>query len=761
MPVALSGDGKVLALHIQEAEIRLYDVDTGKKLATLEQGGQLTNVAFSPDGCHVAVRDMVGQLTIWDWKAKQAQHIFVRHPFILGEAPSLIYSPDGKRLAMTSQTSANSSIVKVVDPSRGKGEQIRTMETDQEKYITTVLFAPDSKRLACADRGAVVRLLDVATGKQVGKIQLKERGRIGLAFARDGKSIVTRSMFGQTVAEWDAATGKQLRSFGPVGRQDPPHGDLMLPRPALSPDGTVVAFAGIDHSLHFLDLAAGKEVHGDGRPTLPLMAVGWRQDGKGLWTQSYGKALQQWDPATGKEVDPRTLPVNAYQTALSADARYLATAPLWEKAGKILHLATGKEVGRIAPRKPEGRFPTPTGMVFSPDGAFLAVRWEPAQQLEVYAVPQGKLLHTLGIAATPRDMNVNGLACWPVMAFSADGALLAAYSAPAVLSVWDTATGRLKGSLSLTGNTPFAGIAFTPDGRCLAVEKSDGDVVLWELATCKPRRVFTARAARPKVATLAPLSFTIVDPAVAPSANVAFSPRGDLLVYGAPAGGVHVWQVQTGQELATFRGHSGVINALAFSADGKTLASASTDTTVLTWDLSAALSRPLPRRTFTDAELTTRWDALAGDDARQTYSAMCDLVAAPTQAVALLNQRLRPATALDPKEVNRLLSEVGNPAFGVREKAAAALLQLDERVVPVIDKVLADKPALEVRIRLEKIHATLSGMMLAKEKLRSYRAIEVLERIGTPEARRLLLRLAGGAPGASETVAAQSALLRP
>jgi hypothetical protein len=212
--------------------------------------------------------------------------------------------------------------------------------------------------------------------------------------------------------------------------------------------------------------------------------------------------------------------------------------------------------------------------------------------------------------------------------------------------------------------------------------------------------------------------------------------------------------------VATFRGHVGVINAFAFSADGKSLASASADTTALTWDLSAALSRPLPRRVLTDAEPNTRWDALAGDDARQAFSAMCDLAAAPAQAVALLDRRLRPAPALDPDAVNRLLTDLGDPAFGVRQKATAALLQLDERAVPAIDKVLSGKPALEVRIRLEKVHTALTGMVLTKEKLRSYRAIEVLERVGTPEARRLLRRLADGAPGALETTAAQNALRR-
>src|SRR5262249_53898914 len=167
---------------------------------------------------------------------------------------------------------------------------------------------------------------------------------------------------------------------------------------------------------------------------------------------------------------------------------------------------------------------------------------------------QGKLLHTLRVTATPSEMNVNGVACRPVMAFSGDGKLLAACSAPEVLSVWDTATGRLQASLALTGKQPFAGIGFTPDGRCLAVENNDGGVVLWELATRKQRRVFVANDARrkgPKTAW-APSSFTILEPVAAPSANVAFSPKGNLLVYGAPDGGIHVWHVQTGQELAAF-----------------------------------------------------------------------------------------------------------------------------------------------------------------------------------------------------------------
>jgi len=73
---------------------------------------------------------------------------------------------------------------------------------------------------------------------------------------------------------------------------------------------------------------------------------------------------------------------------------------------------------------------------------------------------------------------------------------------------------------------------------------------------------------------------------------------------------------------------------------------------------------------------------------------------------------------------------------------------------------LAAKPALERQQRLEKIRDALTGAVLTEENLHLYRAIEVLERIGTPQARQLLQRLADGAPGALATTAARKVLQR-
>ena len=80
--------------------------------------------------------------------------------------------------------------------------------------------------------------------------------------------------------------------------------------------------------------------------------------------------------------------------------------------------------------------------------------------------------------------------------------------------------------------------------------------------------------------------------------------------------------------------------------------------------------------------------------------------------------------------------------------------------VETLDKALAAQPPLETRQRLEELRGKMTGMLLQGERLRAFRAVEVLDRIGTPEARELLRTLADGAPEALLTTSARAALKR-
>ena len=185
---------------------------------------------------------------------------------------------------------------------------------------------------------------------------------------------------------------------------------------------------------------------------------------------------------------------------------------------------------------------------------------------------------------------------------------------------------------------------------------------------------------------------------------------------------VHVWDVVTGKELASFKGHTAAVTAVAFAPNGKTIASASADTTALVWDVSK-LERPAPpAKPLQGADLEACWQSLASDDAAKAFAAICDLTAAPKDAVALLKDRVKPAAPLDMKRVQDLLRQLDDDNAAVRQQATAYLSSLGEQLLPVIDKTLAANPPLEVRKRLEQVRATFSDTVLRGEKLQAYRA---------------------------------------
>jgi hypothetical protein len=111
--------------------------------------------------------------------------------------------------------------------------------------------------------------------------------------------------------------------------------------------------------------------------------------------------------------------------------------------------------------------------------------------------------------------------------------------------------------------------------------------------------------------------------------------------------------------------------------------------------------------------------------------------------------------------LDRLLTDLdSSDKVAVRKKAMEELEKLGELAVPALEKVLASDPALETRKRVEEVLGKVLGTALTGERLRLVRAVEVLEGLGSAEAKQVLQTLAGGAPGALPTREAQAALAR-
>ena len=143
--------------------------------------------------------------------------------------------------------------------------------------------------------------------------------------------------------------------------------------------------------------------------------------------------------------------------------------------------------------------------------------------------------------------------------------------------------------------------------------------------------------------------------------RVVFSKDGQMLIHAGPDHVVHVWDVAAARNWRPSRGIAGPSAAWRCPPDGKTLASASADTTALLWDLTR-VKRPVPpAKALRPGDLEKCWQALADSDARKAFAAICDLAAAPGDAVVFLKDWLRPAASLDLKRVGRLIGQLDAP----------------------------------------------------------------------------------------------------
>jgi WD40 repeat protein len=160
--------------------------------------------------------------------------------------------------------------------------------------------------------------------------------------------------------------------------------------------------------------------------------------------------------------------------------------------------------------------------------------------------------------------------------------------------------------------------------------------------------------------------------------------------------------------------------------DGRHLITASQDGTALVWEVNA-LAAP--------SSLVTAWADLASADARKGFAAVCSLAASPQRAVEMLRDRLMPAR-IDAREVRRWIADLGSDALQRRIDAETRLAQMGSE--DVLLQALEQTKELEAHLRL---HRLLAGL---RANGRQSRSLEVLERIGSPEAVRLLERLAAG-----------------
>jgi hypothetical protein len=244
--------------------------------------------------------------------------------------------------------------------------------------------------------------------------------------------------------------------------------------------------------------------------------------------------------------------------------------------------------------------------------------------------------------------------------------------------------------------------------------------------------------------------------------HVAFTPDGRALVV-TDKQKLTIWEASTGVRLhqmtwpESIRDEHGYakITSLAVLPGGRA-ATGMTEGDILVWDLATS-TWPVhkPVGDLSRQKLDALWSDLAGD-APKAHRAVRTLADVPAQTVPFLSDHLQPVR-VDGKRIESLLADLDGNEFAAREAAERELTGLRARAEPMLRRALEDKPSLEMRRRLQAILA--GPKRPSADSLRTLRAIAALERIGTPEARRILEKLSGGSP-ARETREATAALQR-
>jgi WD40 repeat protein len=458
----------------------------------------------------------------------------------------------------------------------------------------------------------------------------------------------------------------------------------------------------------------------------PISSLTFSPDGRKIITVSNVEGrVFHWDAATGKLLRQVRLPLGGLdRSAVSKDGRLLAAVDHASKVS-VWDTVTGKKVSTLA--KASG-----LGMALSPDGKSILAATATGQ-LGVWDAATGKQRLVLAkSSAWSRDQ---------AAAFSPDGKLIAASHLYGSIGVWEAASGKEMRPIQADLRNPKL-LAFTPDSTRLAACAGTGPVRFWKVATAREG---------PQL---------VLPPGHRLSAG-QFGPDGLTLLTGGADGTLRLWELATGAERHRFPECEGGIACATFARDGQTMAVAGDDHLALVREVSAK-SRPgsLAPVPVDPRDVPGLWAALASPDGSRAYRAIAALAARPADALPYLKERLKPAVPLKRELVAGLLKDLNSPAYVTREKATRALALLHDAVEPDLEKVLQDNPGLEVKRRVEGLLKKLQQPNRDPERRQALRGLEVLELVGTVDARELLRTIAAGAPQAELTSNAAAALMR-
>jgi WD40 repeat protein len=628
--LAISRDGRWLASAQMYVHIRIWDLIRGVEVRQLEQQEQIRSIAFTPDGFLASAginKDYVWEITtgrvvssvtrqrkierLLKYKEKGVDKVADVSDYVL-DFEVVALSPDGQRLAVRDKDNQ----IRIRDMSGREICKLAVVAKDPLETFTAA-FSPDGKWFAIGETFAAFSVWNATTGERVFGTRIPEQV-ISFSFLPNGSALVVGTFVSSATLSKGRVRLFRLPAGEEIRRMEPAN----IPyRVTLTQDGGTLAIAGRE-SLELWNVEGGGSVAIMQGAHERVRDVTVSSDGRWLATAIIENTPRLWDLSSGQETgalpeipaasqhlwgggkepfmpfpSEKPTPVKKDQTVsrssfnlqrilFSPDARSLAASGgpfngmFWQE--------DSVRIWDVNSRRQQTEFPTPRGhgaLAISNDGRLLATTsdktvrvWETATKREVLSW------------TTRRPYGPDKLA------FSPDSRWLAACSYDPFLTVLDLSSGRespaFPSSLGVPGHWSISDIAFSPDGKLLAVAGSSNRGIVTLIDPETGNRVRWIKA-HDDISTSA----------------LAFPRQGDWFATAGTEGDIKLWETNTGRELRRLIGHSGAVDALAISPDGRWLASAGADNSTRIWD--AATGEQL--LTLISIPRTPHWAVISPD----------------------------------------------------------------------------------------------------------------------------------------------------
>lgn len=476
-----SPDGTKIALSSTKLFAKIFDAETGKEIANLEDPDSDEKC----DGCNTR--------QVWSHSSKYIVTASNRQDAILWDANT--------------------------------GKKIKSFkEVSESQYRPTMLaFSPDDSHLIFNVNGTLYAY-EVKSGKKTLEVKTEHLNYYDVNISPDGKHVIIpgKNNIGEV---WDITTGKKKSTLEGYLNHDRDDGlrytyesywdsgilEYVSMRRgfALSPDNKHIVIGSIDSTALMIELASGKVVREFKGHSKVVIAFDFSPDGKTLATAGGDRHLKLWDVATGKEIDDLGYHKNLiFDLSYNSDGSKIATAS-WDGAMYIWDLKTEKfqykDLGGNAPysigftpndlyivagnlknnfkfyeadvleefRDLVGNDGVVGDFAFSPDGSKLVTScWD--GNVKIWDVLSGMLI------AKHKEHDGPVYSCdW-----SSDGKYVVSAGADKVLHFCDPLTGKIIKTYS--GHTsPVTKVEFSSDNKQVISMSADGNVKVWDLNSPK------------------------------------------------------------------------------------------------------------------------------------------------------------------------------------------------------------------------------------------------------------------------------------